>query len=340
MKKFVLSGKTLSELETFIEELDEPKFRAKQLHYWLYTKSASSFDEMTNLAKSLRLKLAEVAVISDITIAQKQVSTDGTLKYLLQYPDGNTVETVLMQFDNRPNLTACVSSQVGCAVNCSFCATGQRGFIRNLTAAEIFDQILTIQRDSGKTVTNVVYMGQGEPLLNYDEVIKSVKLLNTELEIGMRRITLSTSGIVPGIYRLLEENRQLCVALSLHAPNHELREQLIPIEKKYHITEVINALKTLTQKTGKRVTIEYTIIEGLNDKPEHAKQIIELLKGLTYNMNLIPYNPVGNVPYKKPSTNRVNKFRDFLMSSDKKVTVRLERGADIQAACGQLTGTT
>lgn len=336
-KKIILSGMTLTELEDLAQKLEEPKFRAKQLQYWLYKKTAPTFDQMTNLSKEFRRKLAEISVISDITIRQKLVSNDGTIKYLLEYPDGNVVETVLMRFDNRPNLSACVSSQVGCPVGCVFCATGKRGFVRNLASREIVEQILTIQRDTGLEVTNVVYMGQGEPLLNYDEVIKSVHFLNDELEIGMRRITISTSGIIPQIYKLSEENRQLTLALSLHAPNHELREKLIPIEKKYHIDDVIKALHHLTRTTGRRVTIEYILIDGVNDTPEHAKQIKALLKGLNYNINLIPYNSVRE-DLKTSSRERVQKFREILEVGGKKVTMRLERGADIKAACGQLSG--
>ena len=337
-KKTILAGMTLSELEKFVADNNEPKFRAKQLHYWLYKKSVPEFDQMSNLSKEFRAKLNEIAQISDTKIKQRLISKDGTIKYLLEFSDGNVVETVLMRFDNRPNLTACVSCQIGCPIRCVFCATGEKGLIRNLNAKEIVDQILTIQRDTGLTVTNVVYMGQGEPLLNLDEVLKSLHVLNSELEIGMRRITISTSGIAPQIYKLADENRQLTLALSLHAPNHELREKLIPIEKKYHIEEVIKALHFLTSKTGRRVTIEYVLIEGINDSPEHAVEIISLLKGLNCNINLIPYNSLNRKDFKTPSPKKINMFKYLLEQSGKKVTVRLERGSDILAACGQLSG--
>ncbi|MFH0703279.1 MAG: 23S rRNA (adenine(2503)-C(2))-methyltransferase RlmN [bacterium] len=338
-KKIILSGMTLSELEKFAEENNEPKFRAKQLQYWLYKKSASEFEKMTNLSKDFRAKLNEIAQISDITIKQKLVSKDETVKYLLQLPDGNTIETVLMSFETRSNLTACVSSQIGCAIGCLFCATGKRGFIRNLKTKEIVDQILTIQRDTGLKVTNIVYMGQGEPLLNFDNVLKSIEIMNSELEIGMRRITISTSGIVPQIYKLSEENRQLNLALSLHAPNHELREKIIPVEKKYNLDEIMKALHFLTKKTGRRVTIEYVLIDNFNDKTEHAEEINILLKGLKCNINLIPYNPVCNSDFKAPSLQKINDFKYILeKSSGRKVTLRIERGSDILAACGQLTG--
>lgn len=337
-KKKVLSGLSLKELEKFIIENDEPAFRARQLQYWLYKKHADNFEKMSNLSKDFRNKLQDIAIISDIKIKQKLISKDRTIKYLLEYPDGNVIETVLMSFDKRPNLTACVSTQVGCAVGCTFCATGKRGFIRNLKAREIVDQILTIQRDTGLTVTNLVYMGQGEPLLNYDETIKSINVINSELEIGMRRITVSTSGIVPKIYQLTEMNRQLILALSLHAPDHELRKKLMPIEEKYPVDEVIKAMKHYAEKTGRRVTIEYTLIEGVNDSVEHAEKVNKLLKGLKYNINLIPYNPVFGDMFKKPSVERINKFKNVLEKVERKVTVRLERGTDIAAACGQLAG--
>ena len=336
--KKVLSGLSIAELEEFIVNNGEPAFRARQLQSWLCKKHAGNFESMSNLSKDFRKKLEDIAIISDTKIKQKLVSNDGTIKYLLEYPDGNVVETVLMSFDKRPNLTACVSTQVGCPVGCAFCATGKRGFIRNLKAREIVDQVLTIQRDMNISVTNLVYMGQGEPLLNYDETVKSINILNTELEIGIRRITVSTSGIVPKIYQLTEMNRQLVLALSLHAPDHELRKKLIPIEEKYPVDEVIKAMKYYAEKTGRRVTIEYTLIDGVNDSAEHAEKVNILLKGLKYNINLIPYNPVCGDKFKKPSPERVNRFKSVLEKVERKVTVRLERGTDIAAACGQLAG--
>jgi 23S rRNA (adenine2503-C2)-methyltransferase len=336
--KKVLSGLSLAELEEFIVNNGEPAFRAQQLQSWLCKKHANNFESMSNLSKDFRKKLEDIAIISNTKIKQKLVSNDGTIKYLLEYPDGNVVETVLMSFDKRPNLTACVSTQVGCAIGCAFCATGKRGFIRNLKAREIVDQILTIQRDTGLTVTNLVYMGQGEPLLNYDETVKSINIINSELEIGMRRITVSTSGIVPKIYQLTEMNRQLVLALSLHAPDHELRKKLIPIEEKYPVDEVIKAMKHYAENTGRRVTIEYILIDGVNDSPAQAEQVNKLLKGLKYNINLILYNPVCGDSFKKPSMERVNRFKNILEKVERKVTIRLERGADIAAACGQLAG--
>lgn len=333
-----LSGLRLKELEELTEQMGATKFRAKQIHNWIYAKSVSTIDEMTNLSKDFREDLKTKAVVTESKIKVKQVSSDGTIKYLIEYPDGECVETVLMRFDNRANLTACVSSQVGCAVNCSFCATGKRGFIRNLTYQEIIEQVLTIQRDTGLKVTNVVFMGQGEPLLNLQNVLKALEIFNDDFQIGARRITLSTSGIVPKIYELAEEELQSTLAISLHAPNHKLRAELMPIENKYPIDELKKALLSYVEKTGRRITIEYILIHGFNDTVEVAKELAYLLKDLKCNINLIPYNNVNDTKYKKSTNNDIMKFKYLLEHSGKKVTVRLERGADIDAACGQLSG--
>ncbi len=333
-----LSGMSLSELENLMSELGATKFRAKQIHNWIYTKSVSSIDEMTNLSKDFREQLKEIATVTDTKIKVKQTSKDGTIKYLVEYPDGECVETVLMRFDNRANLTACVSSQVGCAVNCSFCATGKGGFKRNLGYKEIIEQVLTIQRDTGLKVTNIVFMGQGEPLLNIDNVLKALEIFNNDFQIGARRITISTSGIIPGINRLAELDLQSTLAISLHAPNHKLRQELMPIEKKYPLDELKKALLNYVEKTGRRITIEYILIHGFNDTIEVAKELAHWLREIKCNINLIPYNSVIENDYKKPSGNDIMKFKYLLEHSGKKVTVRLERGADIDAACGQLRG--
>ena len=334
----ILAGMTLSELEDLMAKMGATKFRAKQIHNWIYAKSVSCIDDMTNLSKDFREQLKQVASVTESKIKVKQVSSDGTLKYLIEYPDGECVETVLMRFDNRANLTACVSSQVGCAVNCSFCATGKGGFKRNLTYQEIIEQVLSIQRDTGLKVTNVVFMGQGEPLLNLNNVLRALEIFNNDFQIGARRITISTSGIIPGIKRLAEMNLQSTLAISLHAPNHKLRAELMPIENKYPIDELKNALISYVEKTGRRITVEYILIHGFNDTPEVAKELAMLLRGIKCNINLIPYNSVIENDYKKPSNNDIMKFKYLLEHSGKKVTVRLERGADIDAACGQLRG--
>lgn len=337
-EKIILSGLTQDEFEKIAERLDASKFRARQIHNWIYLKSVSAIEEMTDLSKDFREKLSQIAEVSNTKIKTKQTSDDGTIKYLIEYPDGNCVETVLMRFDNRANLTACVSSQVGCAVNCTFCATGKRGFIRNLSAEEIIEQVLTIQRDTGLKVTNVVFMGQGEPLLNLDNVLKALNIFNNNFQIGARRITISTSGIIPQINKLADLNLQSTLALSLHAAISAIRKQIMPIENKYPLPELKKALKNYIAKTGRRITIEYLLIKGLTDTLEMAKETANFLKDLKCNINLIPYNPIEKSEFKKPSNNDVMKFKYILEHSGKKVTIRLERGADIDAACGQLAG--
>lgn len=335
---YVLSGLNLEEIKQITDTLHATAFRARQVHNWIYHKSVSTIDEMTDLSLKFREELKKIAVVSDVKIKVKQESVDGTLKYLIEYPDGECVETVLMRFDNRANLTACVSSQVGCAVNCSFCATGKRGFVRNLTYKEIIEQVLTIQRDTGLKVTNVVFMGQGEPLLNIDNVIKAMHILNDNFQIGARRITVSTSGIVPQIYKLADIDMQSTLAISLHAPNHDIRRKLMQIEDKYNMSELKKALKSYIEKTGRRITVEYLLIKDLNDTTNAAKELAEYLSDLKCNINLIPYNPTAENDYQRPSNNSIMKFKYLLEHSGKKVTVRLERGADIDAACGQLKG--
>ena len=289
-----LTGLSREEIEKITDALRQSKFRAQQIHNWIYLKSAKSIDDMTDLSKNFREDLKKVAKVSDVRIKTKQVSSDGTIKYLLEYPDGECVETVLMRFDNRANLTACVSSQVGCAVNCSFCATGKRGFIRNLNYKEIIEQVLTIQRDTGLKVTNIVFMGQGEPLLNLDNVLKAMEVFNDSFQIGQRRLTVSTSGIIPGINRLAEIDMQSTLAISLHAPNHELRKKLMPVEEKYNLKDLKTALKKYVEKTGRRITIEYLLIKDLNDTTEIAKQLAEYLHDIKCNIILIRYKPTSD----------------------------------------------
>lgn len=335
---YILSGLNLKEIEKITDELHASKFRARQIHNWIYLKSVNSINDMTNLSIKFRNELKKIAVVTDIKIKVKQSSSDGTIKYLLEFADGEFAETVLMRFPDRANLTACVSSQIGCAVNCSFCATGKRGFIRNLTYKEIIEQVLTIQRDTGLKVTNVVFMGQGEPLLNIENVLKAIEIFNKNFQIGARRITVSTSGIIPQINKLAELNMQSALAVSLHAYNHEVRKQIMQIENKYPMNELKTALKNYTQKTGRRITIEYLLIKGLNDTLKAAEQLSEYLYDIKCNINIIPYNHTYENNFQRPSAKAIIRFKSLLEHSGKKVTVRLERGADIDAACGQLSG--
>lgn len=338
MSKVVLSKFNLEELENYIESVGEKKFRARQIFSWIWAKNASCFDDMTDVKKEFREFLNNNCTILDCKIKTRQISTDGTIKYLIEYNDGLMAEAVLMRFDNRSNLSMCVSCQVGCKMNCKFCATGHNGFKRNLTSYEIVSQILLCQQDTGLKVTNIVFMGQGEPLDNFENIKKAIELINKNLQISIRRMTLSTSGIVPKIIELSNNDLIPTLAISLHAPNHKIREQIMLIEKKYNIEDLKKALIKYNQKTKDRITIEYILIGGLNDTIECAKELIEYLKDIKCNINLIPYNPVTTNDFKKPNKKDMMKFKYLLEATGKKVTIRLERGADIDAACGQLAG--
>jgi 23S rRNA (adenine2503-C2)-methyltransferase len=295
---------------------------------------------MTNLGAALRDRLKQEAKIGLLDIAHLQVSRDETRKYLFKLPDGKIVESVLMSFNDRTTLTACVSSQVGCAVGCTFCATGYLGFKRNLTAQEIVDQIMAIERESGKRISNIVYMGQGEPLLNTEEVIKSIHTMIESVGIGARHITVSTSGIIPGIERLREEDLPICLALSLHAPDSKTREEIVPITKTYPLGALMESLKNYTDSTGRRVTIEYVLLAGVTDKPEQAKALAEMVRDIHCMINLIPFNPtandLGEMLYERPTREAQLRFKQLAERTGKTVTIRLERGTDIDAACGQL----
>ena len=329
---------SFDELENFVENLGEKKFRAKQLFSWMYSKSVSDFDLMSDINKDFREKLKNCAVILDTKIKKKQVSSDGTIKYLIEFHDGNCAECVLMRFDNRSNLSACVSSQVGCYMGCDFCATAKRGFVRNLEPYEILSQILTIQQDTGLKITNVVFMGQGEPLNNFENVYEAIKRINTDLNIGIRRITISTCGIAPKIKQMCEMELVPTLAISLHCADSNIRRQIMPVENKYNLDELKKSLIYYCDKTGKRVTLEYVLIGGLTDTKEMAQKLCDYIEDLKCNINLIPYNPIGDDKYKKPNKKDIMIFKYLLESQGKKVTVRLERGADIDAACGQLAG--
>ncbi len=339
MEKLTLSKLSKEELTNFILSHNEKKFRAEQIFSWIWAKNARSFDDMTDVKKEFRAFLNKNCQILDCKIKKRQISSDGTIKYLIEFKDGLCAETVLMRFDNRSNLSMCVSCQVGCKMGCKFCATGKNGFKRNLEAHEIASQILLVQQDTGLKITNVVFMGQGEPLDNFENIKKAFSLINKNLQISIRRMTLSTSGIVPKIYELAQNELIPTLAVSLHAPNHKIREQIMPIEKKYNILELKKALKDFNQKTKDRITIEYILIGKLNDTKECALELTEFLKDIKCNINLIPYNPVCDENnFKKPEKKDMMKFKYLLEASGKKVTIRLERGADIDAACGQLAG--
>ncbi|MDH7482073.1 MAG: 23S rRNA (adenine(2503)-C(2))-methyltransferase RlmN [Armatimonadota bacterium] len=329
-----LLGMTSSELEELAESLGEPKFRGRQIAKWLYKHNATSLDEMTDLPLSLRERLKEAAVLYRARIVNRSVSRDGTTKLLLELEDGQTIESVLIPYEDR--VSVCVSTQVGCVVRCIFCATGISGFARNLTAGEIVDEVLTCQKETPRRVSHVVYMGMGEPLLNHENVLKSIQILNKEVGISMRHITISTIGITPQIRRLAEEKLQLTLAVSLHAPDDMLRRQIIPFAARYPLQDLIEACKEYAETTGRRITFEYLLIRNINDSISHARKLANLLKGILCNVNLIPYNAVEGLELDRPSQARVRAFRSVLEESGITVTQRVERGHAISAACGQL----
>ncbi|MFZ5816730.1 MAG: 23S rRNA (adenine(2503)-C(2))-methyltransferase RlmN [Bacillota bacterium] len=335
-----LVGMTKEEMEAFVQELGEPRFRAKQLFQWVYQKGVKSFDQLTNLPAGFRQRLAERALLQLLEEEVEQhAQPTATTKYLFRLHDGQKVEAVLMRHDYGNSV--CVTTQVGCRMGCTFCASTFGGLVRNLTAGEIVDQIIMMQRDlpRGERIGHVVLMGSGEPLENYDHVLKAVRLMHDPdgLNIGYRHITVSTSGIVPGMRRLAEEGLPITLALSLHAPNNELRQQLMPVARIWPIDEVMEAARAYGEKTGRRVTYEYILISGVNDNPEQAVELAGLLKGTLAHVNLIPMNPVSERPqYQRPGPNRIQRFKEILESGGITTTVRREMGGDIEAACGQL----
>ena len=332
-----LKNYTYEELELLVkEELGEPKFRAKQIFTWLY-RGVDSFDAMTDLSKDLREKLKRGYTTGNLTIAEKYVSSiDETRRYLLQLDDGNFIESVLMKYHH--GYTICISSQVGCAMGCAFCASTRGGKVRNLTAGEIIGQVLVVQNDLGERISNIVMMGIGEPLDNFDEVQRFLKTVNHSmgLHIGHRHISLSTCGLVPRIRELADMDLQITLSVSLHAANNEKRSQIMPVNRKYPIEELLDACRYYSKKTNRRISFEYTLIQGVNDTPEEAKSLRKLLKGMLCHVNLIPVNPVAGTGFQQSGRQSIERFRQILEQGGITATVRREMGADIQAACGQL----
>jgi len=335
-----LTNFTPSQLQEWVVSLGEPAYRAQQIRQWLYRSLESDIHNMANLPEELRAKLAERACVSSLRPLQHIRSVDGqTEKTLFALPDEQTIESVLMRYESRQ--TICVSTQVGCPIGCSFCATGQGGYQRNLTAGEIIDQVLhfaRLLRPEGLPVTNVVYMGMGEPLLNYDAVWQSIVVLHDSqaLSIGSRRFTISTAGVVPGIDRLSAETLQIGLAISLHAPDDELRDQLVPLNRRYPLSELLAACHRYVAQADRRITFEYALIDGVNDELAMAYKLIELLRGLPAHINLIPLNPTADSPYRASRRDRVVAFHRALRQQGMKVTLRLRRGVGISAGCGQL----
>ena len=334
MKK--IKDYTVEELKEEMLNLGEKPFRATQIWEWIYKENVSSFDDMTNLSVDLRNKLKENFEIGTYKILRKLESKDGTKKFLFDILDGNAIETVLM--DYKFGKSICVSTQVGCKMGCKFCASTGIEFVRSLSSGEIVEQILAVQREENIKVSNVVYMGIGEPLDNYDNVVKSLKILNDPkgLNIGARHISISTSGLVPKIKQLADEKLQCTLSISLHATTNEKRNEMMPVNKVYCIEELIDACKYYINKTGRRISFEYALAKDNNDNLEDAKRLVKLLKGMIAHVNLIPINKIKNGKYTKSTNENILKFRDYLNENGVVATVRRELGSDIDAACGQL----
>ena len=350
MIKRNLKGLNLAELQAFVGEVGEKKYRAAQLYGWLYASAAQSFNEMTNVSKDLRTLLSQIAFISNIQLVTRSFSHDGTIKYLFRLEDNATIESVLIPStvkspEDKERLTLCVSTQVGCPLACAFCATGSMGYTRNLTTGEIVDQVLQVQRNIQKRITNLVYMGMGEPMLNYDNVMKSVELINDDrgLNIGARHITISTAGYADKIRQLADDDRHVKLALSLHSLDNDKREKLMPITKKYSVDDLVDAIEFYYHKTRRRPTFEYILFDGFNDTAVDIKLFVKLSRRIPCKVNLIPFHSIAFVhpsgigsSLKPTPVERIEAFADALRKADITVMVRGSSGQDINAACGQL----
>ncbi len=331
---------SLEELTKLFANEGEKPFRAKQIFHWVYEKKVSDWDQMSDLNKQLRSKLKEKFSLCSILQKNVEASKDEeTIKFLWELSDGKLVESVLICSKDRR--TVCVSSQVGCPARCAFCASGREGLLRNLSESEIFEQVYQIDRylhGKGERVSHVVFMGMGEPFENYDNVLRCIHLLNDpmRLNISQRRITVSTVGVVEGIKRFMRENLSVNLVLSLHAPNQHIRKKIIPYARKYPLEDVLSAMVAYSRESRRDITYEYTLMEGINDRPEHAEELSILLKGQQCSVNLIPYNPVPGLHLKRPEKEAIEEFRRILVSNDIVTTWRYTKGKDIAAACGQL----
>jgi 23S rRNA (adenine2503-C2)-methyltransferase len=337
----VLLGQNRAELAALALRLGEPEYRGRQLAHWIYRRGARSFDEMTDLPAAFRARLAPEAVVGRATTVAEQRAADGTTKRLLELADGRRIEMVLLPYPDRTSV--CISSQVGCPIGCVFCATATMGFARNLTAGEMVDQVLSAMEMAAEgdlphpRLSHVVVMGMGEPLLNVPALVKMARLLRDEVGLSLRHVTVSTAGYVPGIRQLAEAKLPLTLALSLHAPEDKLRSRLIPLGKRYPLDAVFDAVRYYTEQTGRRVTLEYLLLGGVNDSDACARELARRVRGLIAHVNLIPWNPADTLsPFQPPSRNRVRAFRQVLERAGLSVTQRMERGQEIDAACGQL----
>ena len=327
----------LAELTEAMVRMGQPKFRGKQVYSWLHEKRVESFEEMSNLPAAFRQQLAQNYYINSLSIIRKLTSKiDGTQKYLLRLKDNNCVEAVLMKY--KYGNSVCISTQVGCRMGCKFCASTLAGLVRSLEPSEMLDEIYTVTRDSGQRVSNVVLMGIGEPFDNYDNVMKFLHILSSPegYNLSLRHLSLSTCGLVDRIYQLAEEKVGLTLSISLHAPNDEIRSQTMPINKRYPIDELLEACRYYFNKTGRRISFEYALIEGVNDEVRHANELADRLRGMSAHVNLIPVNPVKERGFKRGSRQRIEAFQKALEARGVNATIRRELGADINAACGQL----
>ena len=324
----------LEELKQELIQMGEKPFRAEQIFKWIYEENVTSFDEMTNLSLELREKLKQNFTMCIFKILKKQVASDGTIKYLFDVLDENAIETVLMKYHHGYSI--CVSCQIGCKMGCKFCASTGIAFVRSLTSGEIVEQILAVERDEKIKISNVVFMGIGEPLDNYDNVVNAIRIINNQkgINIGARHISVSTSGLVPKIYQLAEENIQCTLSISLHATTNEQRSKMMPVNNLYSIEELLKACKDYI--TNRRISFEYALAKENNDNLEDAKRLVKLLKGMNCHVNLIPINKIENGAFTKSSNENILKFRDYLNDHGIVATVRRELGSDIDAACGQL----
>ena len=336
-EKTDIKSMNLEELKSYMESIGEKPFRAKQLYQWMHEKQAASFDEMTNLSKSLQEKLKKECHFVSLKQEAVQISKiDGTRKYLFALDDGNVIESVLMRYKHGNSV--CISSQVGCRMGCRFCASTLDGLVRGLTPSEMLDQIYRITRDTGERVANVVVMGTGEPMDNFDNLLRFIELLTDEngLNISQRNVTVSTCGIVPKMRELADKKLQITLALSLHGSNQEKRRSLMPVANKYELHEVLEACDYYFEKTGRRITFEYSLVHGVNDTPEDAKELMGILKDRNCHLNLIPVNPIKERNYEKPDKKSAENFKNKLEKNGINVTIRREMGSDIDGACGQL----
>lgn len=328
-----LLGQSQAELTEWVQQQGQPAYRGKQLHEWIYQKGVRSLTDISVLPKQWRVQL-EHTDIGRSNLHLRSAAPDGTVKFLLRLGDGNIIETVGIPSEKR--LTVCVSSQVGCPMACDFCATGKGGFLRNLSTAEIVDQVLTVQEDFQQRVSNIVFMGMGEPLLNSEAVVAAVRCLNQDVGIGQRLMTISTVGIPGRIRRLAEHRLQATLAISLHASNQALRERLIPSARQYPLETLLEECRDYVKLTGRRVTFEYILLADFNDLPEHAIELAGHLRGFQSHVNLIPYNPISEVDYQRPDERRIQAFMGNLKAHNIAVSVRRSRGLEADAACGQL----